>query len=249
MPEFEGSRLQKKAATEDFLNSLSQTLVTRAIEETLDLLNSARFTLGHILGRDEPEDIDALTEFLVELLDWSERYKLEKNWLLRYACYFMDRQIYAEGADLLVDAVPRMGRPSLITLPFEFRFPEWYPGEESREDYERRMRRSFDSEVERFIQDNGRRLNLDRSKDDGNTVATKPIDTEFEWLRWLMAWNEGATYQQIADVFSKEWQSIRNGISRLRAFDLPVRKGQSGRRPTSVTRERVQEIRAVQIYY
>lgn len=249
VPDFDSDNARITAAIDRFLDSLSEMLVQRARNSDQYFIVQARRILARIIESDDPKAVDAFVEFLISLLDWASEHGLEKDWLLRYASYFLDRQVNSEGANMFADPVPHLIQPSLYTFPFEFKFTEWLPGEESKEDYEARLNEAFQTAVDNFFHDNGRRLGLDRSKDVGAKGVTRPIDPEFEWLKWLIAWNEGATYQQIADTFSKEWQSIRNGITRLKEFDLPIRKGQPGRRTTpSVSQERLDEIRSVRIY-
>lgn len=247
VPEFEGGNQSITTLIGQVLDSVSEMVVDQSLAEPFYFTTHTRHILGRMIGSDVPENVDAFVEFVISLLDWAAEHGLEKDWLIRYACYFLDREVHTDGADMFEDPVPPMIRPSLFSFPFEFRFTEWLPGEEAKEEYEARLNQAFQTAVDNFFQDNGRRLGLDRSKDGGVKGVTKPIDPEFEWLKWLIAWNEGATYQQIARAFAKEWQSIRNGITRLKDFDLPIRKGLPGRRSLSVTRERLEQIKGIQI--
>lgn len=204
--------------------------------------------LSTMIKSDEESVVNSLLELIVRLIFWAEENCLSKDWLIRYALWFLDTATREEGGDPMVADVPFLQGRSLETETFYFQFKPWFPGEESKEDYESRLDEAFMAAKRRFFRDNGQRLSLDRSKAGGAKSVTKPGDPEFESLRWLIAWNEGATYRQIAEVFFKEEQSIRNGIGRLKIYELPIRKGKPGRpKSPKVSLDRVREIRAFEI--
>ncbi len=229
---------------DQYLEVLSKVVTLELIDRSSYTISTTRRIVGTIIDSDSEEIVDAFLDFVVSILDWSEKYGLEKDWLLRYACWFLDHACQDEAADIMTVPVPILLEPSLYTDTFEFKFDEWYPGSESREDYEVRINRAFGEALDNFFQYHGRSLNLDRSRDDSVKAVTRPIDPGFEAVRWLIAWNEGATYEQIASEFDKEEEkTVRRGIRNLSSFELPVRKGRSKVVDRPITQKRLHKIR------
>lgn len=201
---------------------------------------TARRVLQRLLEVETPDKVDALVKFLLRIDDWATKHFLEKDWILRFACYLLDQHIH-ESLDLMTCDLPIHLDWSLYTEPFKFEFNPWFPGTESKEAYEKRLKKDFDRALYDFFQENGRRLNLDRATDKSVKAVTRPIQVEN--IGCLIAWNEGATAGQIAEGFSRdEANSIDKAIAKMKTFGLPAREGPSGEKG-SVSLQRIRDIR------
>jgi hypothetical protein len=133
--------------------------------------NIGRF-LKEISNDGEPK-IEAFIALQFKLLMWADRHGLKKDWLLRYAYDFLKQ--FSNNADLKVSEI-LVGSPeirSLAAFPFKFEFEGWLAGDEDKEDFEERLRTSFETELENYFQDVSWQFNLDDKK-----RVTKPKDLD-----------------------------------------------------------------------
>ena len=131
--------------------------------------------------------------------------------------------------------------PNTVAYDFEFKFQGWWASKETAEDYKAIVREDFEKKLENYMASAYSDLQLEKK-----TKFTKPKDTEK--LKWLVAWNEGATIPEIANCFSRSQDAIDDGIDELLKFDLPKRKGKKGRKKHRiVSQERLAEIKAIEI--
>lgn len=195
---------------------------------------------------DAESNVGLLIELLILLLNWAERHSVEKDWALRYAFHFVGEFSRSQAMSLIDLSIPIFGDGQIFSTDyFRFAFDSWEPGNKSREDYEAELREEFNKAVDRFFQLWGRHLNLDRHSLPRGSQITRPIDKDFENVKWLILWNEGATCQQIAAGFNRTQGTVTRGIQSLRDYDLPVRTGARQTHCSPVTEERIAEIKSL----
>jgi hypothetical protein len=175
-----------------------------------------------------------------EVTEWVERHNLQKDWLLRYAYFFLFQFSNNPDVELSEIEIGFLNVRSLAAFPFEFQFNGWLAGDEEKEEYEKRLIKSFKSELQRYFHSVSNHFDLDEKK-----RITKPIVPDFESIKWLIAWNEGATQPEIADFFCKSKPAIDSGIDRLLGYNLPKREGKRGRKKQLFSRERLSKIKAI----
>ncbi len=196
------------------------------------------------ISTNKEKSIEAFIALQIELFKWAERHNLEKDWVLKYAYYFLAQ--FSKDPNLKISEikVESFYARSLAGFPFEFKFDGWLAGDETKEDYEKRLKASFESELESYFQVLAGGFDLRNTK-----RITKPKDPDFESIKWLIAWNESATYPQIAKFFGRATVTIENGIDLIvKNFDLPKRTGVKGRKKTTLISENsLSQIKAAKI--
>jgi hypothetical protein len=188
----------------------------------------------------EKESILSNFLFLQNYLnDWADRYHLTKDWLIEYAYFFLYQMSKDENVRINEIAIYPLIYERLSSEIFEFRFREWYLAEEDVDDYEKRLRREFEKKLSKHLSNTFTSLKLEQRKSFG-----RPQD--FENIKWLIAWNEGATKNQIADFFCKSTETINTRINALEAYNLPILKKTPGRK-MSLSEKRLKKIKKVEI--
>jgi hypothetical protein len=254
--EFRPNVLSQLTGQDDAMRSYISTTSELVLRKFLADIKSAYFvdSAKRILARlldDNPESnsevrVEAFIVLQTELLMWAERNKLEKAWLLRYAYYFLSKYSENPGCrDSETETGVLLGR-ELYTDKFDFEFGGWVPGDETKEKYERRLRAHFEIDLENHFQFWGRHLKLDKGRLYSKKGVTKPKDPDFDSVKWLLAWNEGATYPQIARCFGRSQTTIKSAMKVLASYDLPVRVGKPGRMKNPIiSDDRLEKIKSI----
>jgi UDP-3-O-[3-hydroxymyristoyl] glucosamine N-acyltransferase len=107
------------------------------------------------------------------------------------------------------------------------------------------VKQKLEEDLDAYFQYWARHLNLNKLRTGHVTGTTGPSNPDMESMKWLIAWNEGATYAQIAEYFYRQPATIIAGIHGLKKYELPIRVRKSGRRESTVSIERLAEIHAV----
>lgn len=121
-----------------------------------------------------------------------------------------------------------------MTNRFVFKFDGWFPGDETRQDYENRLRTEFESSLEQFFQLSGKQLKLDGAK-----KTTKPL--KYDVVRWnvygvLRKWDgeqilekffpeiaANRTKNEISAIaYENKLRVLKKEIRRMSEFELPV---------------------------
>lgn len=177
-----------------------------------------------------------------QILNWADRYHLCKDWLIEYA-YFILFQM-SKNNEIPIKEIPIWARnydPEIKSSEFVFNFRDWQASKQDAEDYEEELRQAFEEHLTAHLSYTYSNLHLDEQ-----TKFTKPKD--FENIKWLIAWNEGASIKQIANCFHKSPSTIDSRIDALKAYNLPKRIGQRGRnKQVIISDERLAEIKAIEI--
>ena len=243
------------SALSDYKSTASELVVLKFLEdhEHRYFVEGAKNQLARMLGHrasfslvPEP-NTEAFIILHTELLNWADHHFLEKDWALKYAYFFLSEFSKQADSPILKIQVPFLQRRSLYTDSFRFEMPSWFPGDETREQYEKRLKENLESKLESHFQFWGKNLNLDRANPDSIKRITRRKDPDFESTKWLICWNEGATYPQIASCFHRAVDTIQDGIRDLKSYDLPVRVGTRGRKKSlEVGNKRLEEIRSME---
>lgn len=177
-----------------------------------------------VFGDEEP-DFASFLKLQVTLLTWAERYNLKKDWILRYAYYFI--LTFRSNPELEIESidVPYLHSWSLIAQPFEFKFESWQVWRDRKEDYEMRLRQQFNFELTNHFHNVSVGLRLDEQK-----RRTKPPN--FGRLKWLVYATVFGLQkpEQILDRLAEEsddgespsLSSIYKAFNEFKNFDLPV---------------------------
>jgi hypothetical protein len=179
-----------------------------------------------------PTPETSLTDFIklqVELLKWTERHNLKKDWLLRYAYFFLFQFSTYPNIKLSEIEILYLDIRSLYAEPFEFTFNGWSAADEEKENYEKRITEGFEAELQRYFHNVSRLFDLDSIK-----RITKPID--YNRVKWLVRWTvQGWSKEQIQEEIDKEFQNqgiekyidistIDKAFHQFKKFDLPVKE-------------------------
>jgi len=186
------------------------------------------------LSPDAELDIDSFIKLHLGILRWAEKYNLEKDWILKYAYFFLSKFRIYPNLDIQNVKTPYLSQRSLMTNRFVFKFDGWFPGDEARQDYENRLRTEFESSLEQFFQFSGRQVKLDGAK-----KTTKPL--KYDVVRWnvygvLRKWDgeqilgkffpeiaENRTKNEISAIaYENKLRVLRKEIRRMSEFELPV---------------------------
>lgn len=215
-----------------------RNLISLSVGKLLSCESAAEITcrlLGKVvafLGYGMPLDTERVKAFIVvhsEVLEWSRKHGMEKEWILQYV-YSLLEQTISSSADSVVEAtMPDLRRSQVQTCEFVFSFGPWQPAFESREDYEIRCSSKLQEELGKFFRFWGAKLGLDGPNAEVSPKRGRPFDPGYESIDWLVRWNLGCTNQFIADQYNREKITIKNGIKTLQKYDLPIRKGIPGR--------------------
>jgi hypothetical protein len=173
--------------------------------------------------------VSSFLQFIIPLLEWLDRHRLHKDWLLRYALFLVRRVSEAPDTKLSDTEIPLRDVASLRAYPFEFKFDGWSAGEERRQDYERRLKNSFDESLNHYFHHVHSFLDLDEIK-----RVTVPL--KYDRVKWLVRWTvQGRSKPQIikeveADKHLElgkekyiDFSTIDKAFRQFRNYDLPVR--------------------------
>lgn len=180
--------------------------------------------LKDIQTNGEP-NASAFIALKIELLNWTKRYNLDRDWLLKYAYDFI-RQ-FSINPDLKVSEIEvgYFQERSLAAFPFEFKFNGWLAGDEDKEDYQKRLTESFQTALENYFQSVGHQFNLEEIK-----KSTKPRD--YDRVKWLVRWTvQKWSKDQILEESSLEndgekfydVRTIELAFQQFKDYNLPVR--------------------------
>jgi hypothetical protein len=175
-------------------------------------------------------DIPALIELQYKLVKWLAKHNLTKDWLLRYAYFFIAEFCKNPEIDVREIAIPALPIRSLVSEPFSFKFKPWLPGDESREDYEERLREGFEYKLEMHFHSTALQLDLEEKKRITNRIdcdRVKPL------VRWTV---QGWTIKQIVEndfqlldtevgktYHRSKVKYLKRELPKFREYDLPYR--------------------------
>ncbi len=200
-------------------------------DESKYFREEAEQSLSKFLRDISPTPEASIADFIklqVELLKWTERHNLRKDWLLRYAYFFLFQFSNNPNIKLSEIEIPYLDVRSLYAEPFEFTFDGWSAAEEEKEDYEKRITESFEAELQRYFHNVSRCFDLESIK-----RITKPID--YNRVKWLVRWTvQDWSKEQIQEEIDKEFQNqgiekyvdistIDKAFRQFKKFDLPVK--------------------------
>lgn len=174
---------------------------------------------------------------------WMERYHFDRDFLFENAYAFLFQ--FSQDENLPTKDLKLWGRTHprrLQSYEFKFQSEGWWAKNEKAEEFKKRVTKEFKSVLDNYIYASSNYLHL------ANKLhATRPKDPDYTSIYWLIAWNEGATFPQIAECFNATIDTIKDGLNALKLFDLPKRQDKPGRKGKylSVSEERIQEIRKI----
>lgn len=208
----------------------------KAIEEIL--LNDeqkyfreeAKRKLTKFLQDISPTPETSIADFIklqIGLLKWAEQHNLQKDWLLRYAYFFLFQFSNNPNTKLKEIEIPFLNIRSLSAYPFEFTFNGWAAGDDEKEDYEKRITESFEAELQRYFHNINNQFDLDEKKH-----VTKPV--YYDRVKWSVRWTvQGWSKEQILQEIDTESQekgiekyydirTIELAFQQFKKYDLPV---------------------------
>lgn len=211
------------------LNFPDQTIFIKKCIEPLK-------TRVNVYLKESSKDFNSFLEKYFILKDqinkWADTYHLKKQWLYEFACRVLCQ--FTKNPDLSVKEIklilPNESR-ELQGDMFHFRRRGWWAGGETAKNYEKYILSEIKKELEQYFYTAQGSLRLDNQ-----TQVTKPNDQTFKGIYYLIAWNEGATNPQIAEIFSAFnkvklfGDDVKNTIKELKKFGLPKRSDRSGRK-------------------
>lgn len=204
---------------------LADEILEGAIAGESRSIARCRYALSRMIGCNDELVVSSFLELTVRLILWAETNHHSKDWLVSYALWFLDTAAGSTAADPMSADVPTLQLRSLEAEPFLFQFEPWLPGEDSREFYLHQLGKAFDAATHQYFQDNGRRLNLDATERDSVKGITNRLNANHRWIKWLIARNEGGTFEMIASAAGKKSDAtVKNAIKVLKSLDLPVRQ-------------------------
>lgn len=240
-----GRASPKRTKAENALaDETAAAIVSSVISETSRAAESCRSAISRNIDRDGRPEVDTFIELMVRLIAWADRNEFTRDWLIRYALWYLFVASRKNGKDAMSAPVPAFQERSLETQPFDFQFDQWFPGVEEKKSYEKRITDEFKAHLDDFFRRHGRSLKLDQSRRDSVKAVTKGIDPNPEWIKWLIAWNKGGTYEAIAGFAGKNSpETIRSAIKQLEQYDLPVRTAtRGGKRKNNLSYKRINAI-------
>lgn len=172
----------------------------------------------------------------IELLKWAERHNLEKDWLLRYAHFFLFQFSNNPNTKLVDLEIPFLAARSFEGHPFEIKFNGWLVRDEDSKDYEKKVIEKVKSELERYFHNVSNQFDLDNQP-----KVTKP--PTFEKVKWLVySTVKGWRVERIVEKFfpdiaanktnnkssyfdyENKLKHIKSEMKELCVFDLPVKE-------------------------
>lgn len=158
------------------------------------------------------------------LINWAIKYQLQKDWVIKYAYYFLWQFCEKSARSAANLEIKRDYEQALIGSPFEFIARGWVPAEESAEDYLNLLAAKFNERMENYFDSTFRDLNLGRKK-----KVTKPED--FSRVKWLVRTTvQGWTVNQVLDEIALSNETpfssttVYTALRKFRKYDLPHSK-------------------------
>jgi hypothetical protein len=225
----------------DIDDSTSQKHISSKIPEIIKALvlndeqkyfrASAERKVVEFLQEVSPTPKNSIADFIklqIKLLNWAERHNLQKDWMLRYAYFFMYQFSINRDTKLSEIEVPSLDVRSLEGDTFSFKFDGWLVSDERKEDYEKRITENFESELQKYFHNVSNYLTLE-----GKLRTTKPI--KYDRVKWLVRWTvQGWSKEQILEEIDNKPQkpgaekfydvrTIELAFEQFESFELPVR--------------------------
>lgn len=210
-----------------FFFEQADSSVRRFLQETLTE-SEETYYYNERISSEITEKVEPFIKLQYEILRWERRHAIRKDWLLRYAYYFLSK--FSENPQLNVSEIeihPLRIR-SLAASPFEFRFNGWLAGDESKENYECRLIESFENALASYFDGVYTRFELDEKK-----RITKPLNYDLAKplvRRTVQKWS----YEKIVELdyeildsistkedFTRKVKYLREELPKLKKFDLP----------------------------
>ncbi len=193
------------------------------------------------------------------IYQWADKFYLHKDWLFEGAFKILNEMSIDET--VLDDSIPiyptEYEREFSVDI-FKFVFPGWEASEETAEEYIERAVQGFQHHlaVEMDYTANSRHSFKKRTKktktkgthhkrtDKKTEIKEEAPPPPFESIKWLIAWNEGATHELIGRVFNQKQRNIKAMLESLPdEFNLPRQVGKRGQRKSTISVARVQQIK------
>lgn len=157
------------------------------------------------------------------LLNWAKKHRMEKDWVIDYAYYFLWQFCNNGGRNWEELEINRKDYRTLEAEIFDLTARGWRAGEESKEAYEKGITEYFLEKLETYFDKAYRELNLE-----SRTIVTRSIDySRVKWLvRWtVQEWTKDEILEEITsqDPKSRDLSAISKAFETLRKYDLPVR--------------------------
>lgn len=182
-----------------------------------------------LLNAENPSTPSQLTTFLIDLIDWAERFNLGKMWIVRYGLFFLGLHVAGMiNSDEKLE-IPRLTTTVPVGPKVMFEFRGWNTYDEKKQDYEKLIRREFDKNLKEYFRQTYFALDLGTRK-----RKTKPVD--FGRVRWVVQANiAGRSLDEIHSTiigndeaapgkFLND-ESIEQAISDMcRFYDLPTKR-------------------------
>ncbi len=162
-------------------------------------------------------------DLMIGLVVWAKKHNLEKDWIIEYCISFLWQFSYNDITNIKDLVVNLRDIRSMEITPFEFRERGWRAGEETKQEYEDRLKVIFQDKLRKYFDSEYRNLNLPEK-----TKATRPID--YSRVKWLVRWTvQGWIRKKILDeIYNETGQSsdeslIFKTFKVFREHNLPVR--------------------------
>ncbi|MEO8073743.1 MAG: hypothetical protein ABI686_10950 [Acidobacteriota bacterium] len=211
-----------------------------------DDIEFAKTNIIEFLQGISPAPENSFQDFIIlqtELINWAERHHFKKDWLLRYAYFFLSE--YSSNPEIKLNEIiiPTQNIGSLKAQSFEFSFAGW-SAEDSIEAYKKRVTESFNKKLQRYFLYVSDHCNLEENKH-----VTRPRDSDYESIKRLIAWNEGIAQSEIAIFFGRSLIVVEKALTLLsKTFGLPKRIGLPGRKKRHpIFDKRLAQIKAAKI--
>jgi len=211
---------------EDFLTNYKSSFLSNAGQNLSVFLENV--TNGKKI------DLAAFITLQLGLLDWAERHRLKKDWLLRYGYYFLMQFSNSPNLEVSKLEVGYLPTRSFLPITFTFNFEGWLPGDEQKEVYEQRLKASFKDELENYFQRIRRQNNLDNQP----RHKRPPTFENVKWLVHSLLRNQDAEKvvekffhnisadrtknESSALTFDNKVKHIKSEIRSLAKFNLPI---------------------------
>jgi hypothetical protein len=226
--------LVEESQKKEIMTRVCQIVLKEALSENRvrDFTKVVEQTLSSFLKdlSDKP-DTSSFIRLQYHLLNWQAKHNLNKDWLLRYAYYFVSTFRTNSKIDVKEITIPTLHIQSLVSDYFRFEFERWNAGDEEREKYEERLREVFESGITEFFDQTSKHLGLEKIK-----RITKKID--YDRVKSLVRWTvQGWTIEKIVEnddqivdnitnkySFSRRVRYLRAELPKFDEFNLPYRK-------------------------
>lgn len=260
------------------VNSIGKNLTDSTIKFSIERFrNLVEKTFQNIASKPNLSFLHFL-RLQIQILNWTEYYHLKKDWLVNYsyeilsqlrkkknamsaqqACAIQNQDFYFSTLQNKVNTIEPLKKLNKIPInkeifipqrkyisetwmyDFSFRYEGWRASKVKAEDYRKKIIEEFVKELAIYFDSAHRHLRLDQK-------ANLTRQRRFDNLKYLIAWNEGATRAQIAEVFCVSTETVKTETNELKEYNLPIRKGEQGKKKTLKTsKDRLKEIKDLDI--